>query len=330
MNRKPPSRHVVFQGNGVEMRKLVSAVVISVALGLGGAPAWSATAPSSADQELIVKKKRLAALKDAAKKEEAAIAKAEADAKAKAKTSQAADKTKLKAKAKQDVASKPDRNGVRIVKSTRTSDPQLTGSMSASVKPRRACGSFLQCLFAKRDRQNTQSRGQRPVQLASIDPNAVGDGISGKSMRETVDWNESKYKPGSIIVRTPERALYYVLPGGEAIRYSVGVGREGMQWSGNSKIVAKQEWPSWTPPQVMIEREAAKGHMIPPFMEGGPGNPLGARAMYIGGTMFRVHGTNNEASIGGAVSSGCIRMMNADVIDLYNRVKVGSPIYVYQ
>jgi lipoprotein-anchoring transpeptidase ErfK/SrfK len=117
---------------------------------------------------------------------------------------------------------------------------------------------------------------------------------------------------------------------GEAMRYSIGVGREGFQWSGNSKIVAKAEWPSWTPPQTMIEREAAKGHIIPPFMKGGPGNPLGARAMYIGGTIYRVHGTNAESSIGGAVSSGCIRMMNADVIDLYGRVKVGSPIYVYQ
>jgi lipoprotein-anchoring transpeptidase ErfK/SrfK len=147
---------------------------------------------------------------------------------------------------------------------------------------------------------------------------------------KTVDWNETKFPVGSLIVRTPERALYYVTGNGEAIRYSVGVGREGMQWSGNSKIVAKAEWPNWTPPKVMIEREAAKGHIIPPFMEGGPGNPLGARAMYIGGTMFRIHGTNNEASIGGAVSSGCIRMMNADVIDLYSRVKVGSRIYVYQ
>ena len=151
-----------------------------------------------------------------------------------------------------------------------------------------------------------------------------------RSMRKQVAWNETKYAPGTLIVKTPERALYYVLGDGEAMRYSIGVGREGFQWGGSSKIVSKQEWPSWTPPQTMIEREAAKGHIIPPFMKGGPGNPLGARAMYIGGTIYRVHGTNAEASIGGAVSSGCIRMMNADVIDLYNRVKIGSPIYVYQ
>ena len=176
---------------------------------------------------------------------------------------------------------------------------------------RRDCGGFMQCLFGKSRRSGS-------------------GGMSNRSMRKQVAWNETKYAPGTLIVKTPERALYYVLGDGEAMRYSIGVGREGFQWSGNSRIVAKQEWPSWTPPQTMIEREAAKGHIIPPFMKGGPGNPLGARAMYIGGTIYRVHGTNAESSIGGAVSSGCIRMMNADVIDLYGRVKVGSPIYVYQ
>ena len=183
---------------------------------------------------------------------------------------------------------------------------------AAKLAARRDCGSFLQCLFGKSRRSSS-----------------VG-GLSNRSMRKQVAWNETKYAPGTLIVKTPERALYYVLGDGEAMRYSIGVGREGFQWSGNSRIVAKTEWPSWTPPQIMIEREAAKGHIIPPFMKGGPGNPLGARAMYIGGTIYRVHGTNAEASIGGAVSSGCIRMMNADVIDLYGRVKVGSPIYVYQ
>ena len=183
---------------------------------------------------------------------------------------------------------------------------------AARTAARRDCGTFMQCLFGKSRRSS------------------AGGGFSNRSMRKQVAWNDTKYAPGTLIVKTPERALYYVLGDGEAMRYSIGVGREGFQWSGNSRIVAKQEWPSWTPPQTMIEREAAKGHIIPPFMKGGPGNPLGARAMYIGGTIYRVHGTNAESSIGGAVSSGCIRMMNADVIDLYGRVKVGSPIYVYQ
>ena len=180
---------------------------------------------------------------------------------------------------------------------------------AARVAARRDCGTFMQCLFGKSRR---------------------GSGANGRSMRKQVAWAETKYAPGTLIVKTPERALYYVMGDGEAMRYSIGVGREGFQWSGNSTIAWKQEWPSWTPPETMIKREAARGHIIPPFMEGGPGNPLGARAMYIAGTIYRVHGTNAESSIGGAVSSGCIRMMNADVIDLYNRVKVGSRIYVYQ
>jgi lipoprotein-anchoring transpeptidase ErfK/SrfK len=189
---------------------------------------------------------------------------------------------------------------------------------------RKDCKGFMQCLFGTR-KVRVITNG-RPVQYASLS----AAGLSGRKSRQTVDWNETKYPVGSLIVRTPERALYYVKGNGEAIRYAVGVGKEGMQWSGSSRIERKAEWPSWTPPAEMIKREAAKGHILPPFMEGGPGNPLGARALYIGGRIYRVHGTNNEASIGGAVSSGCIRMMNADVIDLYDRVKVGAKIYVYQ
>jgi lipoprotein-anchoring transpeptidase ErfK/SrfK len=189
---------------------------------------------------------------------------------------------------------------------------------------RRDCKGFMQCLFGSRRVRVTTNAA--PVQYASL----AGTGLSGKTSRREVAWTETKYPVGSLIVKTPERALYFVSGKGEAIRYAVGVGKEGMQWSGSSRIERKAEWPSWTPPNEMIKREAAKGHIIPPFMEGGPGNPLGARALYIGGKIYRVHGTNNEASIGGAVSSGCIRMMNADVIDLYDRVKVGAKIYVYQ
>lgn len=179
----------------------------------------------------------------------------------------------------------------------------------------RGCQGFFECMFGKPRSYRVASRSDQ-----------VGD----YETRSTVAWTDEKYKPGSIIIRTPERALYYVLPGGKAYRYKVGVGKEGMQWSGNSRVVMKKEWPDWRPPKNMIEREAAKGHIIPEYMEGGPNNPLGARAMYIGGTLYRIHGTNNAASIGGAVSSGCIRMMNSDVIDLYERVAVGSRVYVYQ
>jgi lipoprotein-anchoring transpeptidase ErfK/SrfK len=183
------------------------------------------------------------------------------------------------------------------------------------VATRRPCDGFFERLFSTR-RATRASFGF--------------SGFSGRTTRATVTFTDAKYQPGSIIIRTPERDLYYVLPGGKALRYKVGVGREGFQWSGNSKIGWKREWPDWNPPAVMIAREAAKGNIIAPHMEGGPNNPLGARAMYISGTMFRIHGTNNAASIGGAVSSGCIRMMNADVIDLYDRVAVGSRVYVYQ
>jgi lipoprotein-anchoring transpeptidase ErfK/SrfK len=200
-----------------------------------------------------------------------------------------------------------------LLAATQTADAALP-------KTQNRCGSFFECLFGKK-------RVAPQHAQASL---LGGSGLSGASRRETVSWSDDKYPVGTIIVKTPERALYYVSAKGEAVRYAVGVGREGFQWGGNSKIVAKTEWPDWTPPQVMIEREAAKGHILPPHMDGGPGNPLGARAMYLGGRMFRIHGTNNEASIGGAVSSGCIRMMNADVIDLYNRVKIGAKVYVYQ
>jgi lipoprotein-anchoring transpeptidase ErfK/SrfK len=184
---------------------------------------------------------------------------------------------------------------------------------TAKTEKRRDCKTLFECLFAKKSGQVRS-----------------GTNVFRGSTRQEVSWKEDKYKPGSIIVRTPERALYYVMNDGKALRYKVGVGREGFQWSGQSSIVSKTEWPDWRPPKVMIEREAAKGNILPEFMAGGPSNPLGARALYIGGTIFRIHGTNNAASIGGAVSSGCIRMLNEDVIDLYERVKLGARVYVYQ
>jgi lipoprotein-anchoring transpeptidase ErfK/SrfK len=237
----------------------------------------------------------------------------------KAETALVLKKKKLAAEVKALQSSRAKRlKSVKVV-----NDPVMNPAQRVAVADRKTtCGSFLQCLFGKR-------KLVRVSQNASFLSNS-NITLSGKTSSQTVSWAETKYPVGSLIVKTPERALYFVSSKGEAIRYAIGVGREGMQWSGNSKIVAKAEWPSWTPPAEMIKREAAKGHMLPPFMEGGPGNPLGARAMYIGGRIYRVHGTNNEASIGGAVSSGCIRMMNADVIDLYDRVKIGAKIYVYQ
>jgi lipoprotein-anchoring transpeptidase ErfK/SrfK len=129
---------------------------------------------------------------------------------------------------------------------------------------------------------------------------------------------------GTIIVETRERLLYLVLPDNRAMRYGIGVGRDGFRWKGLQKIARKAEWPDWRPPAEMIERQP----YLPRFMAGGAGNPLGARAMYLGNTVYRIHGTNQPQTIGHAVSSGCFRLVNADVIDLYERVPVGTRVVV--
>jgi lipoprotein-anchoring transpeptidase ErfK/SrfK len=141
--------------------------------------------------------------------------------------------------------------------------------------------------------------------------------------REMVDY-DGPYSPGSIIINTGERRLYFVLPGHQAIRYAIGVGRPGFEWAGVSHIANKREWPDWTPPQEMLKRRPD----LPRHMEGGIDNPLGARAMYIAGTLYRIHGSNEPDTIGEAVSSGCIRMTNDDVTDLYDRAKVGATVVV--
>ncbi len=153
---------------------------------------------------------------------------------------------------------------------------------------------------------------------------------AGLSVR-TVNWRDAgKYQTGTIIVQTRERALYYVVSSNTAIRYPVGVGRQGFQWSGKARITRKKKWPGWTPPDSMIRREARNGRLLPSYLPGGPNNPLGARALYIGTSLYRIHGTNDPTTIGRAISSGCIRMMNAHVEDLYNRVEIGARVHVYQ
>ena len=132
--------------------------------------------------------------------------------------------------------------------------------------------------------------------------------------------------PGTIIVDTTERYLYLVQGNNRAIRYGIGVGREGFQWQGLLKITRKAEWPDWTPPPEMIQRQP----YLPRFMAGGPGNPMGARALYLGATIYRIHGTNQPHTIGSAVSSGCFRLVNDDVADLYQRVPVGTKVVVRQ
>ncbi|WP_083269275.1 L,D-transpeptidase [Bosea vaviloviae] len=135
---------------------------------------------------------------------------------------------------------------------------------------------------------------------------------------------DGPHKPGTIIIDTPQRFLFLVQPGGRALRYGIGVGRPGFSWAGMKTVSRKAEWPSWTPPAEMLKRRPD----LPRFMQGGPENPLGARAMYLGSTLYRIHGTNEPHTIGQAVSSGCIRMTNDDVTDLYERVRVGAKVLV--
>ena len=141
--------------------------------------------------------------------------------------------------------------------------------------------------------------------------------------RETVSYS-GRYGAGTIVISTAERRLYYVMGDGTAIRYGVGVGRPGFEWGGVKAITRKAEWPGWTPPPQMLKRRPD----LPRHMEGGPNNPLGARAMYLGGSLYRIHGSNEPETIGQAVSSGCIRMTNDDVVDLYDRVRVGTRVVV--
>jgi lipoprotein-anchoring transpeptidase ErfK/SrfK len=156
-----------------------------------------------------------------------------------------------------------------------------------------------------------------------------GFGVYGKSPvpREVVQF-EGNYKAGTIIIDTGEKRLYRVEGDGKATRYGIGVGREGFEWSGKERISRKAEWPSWTPPAEMRKREAANGVILPARMEGGVENPLGARALYLGNTLYRIHGTNQPWTIGQAVSSGCIRLTNEDVIHLYERARIGDQVVV--
>jgi len=141
--------------------------------------------------------------------------------------------------------------------------------------------------------------------------------------RQIVDYRTSE-APGTIIIDTPHTYLYLVMGNGKAMRYGIGVGRDGFTWSGTQTITRKQEWPDWTPPEEMLQRQP----YLPRFMAGGPGNPMGSRAMYLGSTVYRIHGTNAPGTIGTRVSSGCIRLTNDDVADLYSRVQVGTKVVV--
>src|SRR5215471_19115072 len=158
---------------------------------------------------------------------------------------------------------------------------------------------------------------------ANMPGRGLATDTSARLRRQVVNYPTTE-APGTIIIDTPNTYLYFVLGGGKAIRYGVGVGREGFTWSGVKTVERKSEWPDWLPPAEMLARQP----YLPRFMAGGPGNPLGARAMYLSGSVYRIHGTNKPSSIGGHVSSGCIRLVNEHLIDLYNRVHVRAKVVV--
>ena len=170
--------------------------------------------------------------------------------------------------------------------------------------------------FVTYDVQAVMARGAQ-AKGASYDP----------IPRQTVAY-DGPYSAGTIVVNTKERRLYLVQENGKALKYGIGVGREGFTWQGSDRISRKAEWPGWSPPAVMIAREKAKGRILPAYMKGGLNNPLGARALYIGARIYRIHGSNEPWTIGQAVSSGCIRLTNKDIVDLYDRVKVGTRVVV--
>ncbi len=157
-------------------------------------------------------------------------------------------------------------------------------------------------------------------------PDQVGDEdaqLDPRFQRQIVSY-QTREAPGTIVVDTPNTYLYYVLGNGQAIRYGIGVGRDGFTWSGVKQVARKAEWPDWYPPAEMIKRQP----YLPRMTMGGPGNPLGARALYLGTSEYRIHGTNDPSTIGKTVSSGCIRLTNEDVTDLYSRVQVGAKVVV--
>lgn len=157
----------------------------------------------------------------------------------------------------------------------------------------------------------------------SVSPQTMESRESPAIPREIVPFT-GEFAKGTIIVNSAERRLYFVLGDGKAVRYGVGIGRPGFAWTGEHKISAKREWPEWRPPAAMLKRRPD----LPTFMPGGEDNPLGARAMYLGSSIYRIHGSNEPESIGHAVSSGCIRMLNEDVVDLYQRASVGTRVVV--
>ena len=183
-------------------------------------------------------------------------------------------------------------------------------------------GGFLEFLMTRGGAGPVQRPDQGYAPMAP-DPDARRAAVDPRYDRQIVPYDGAE-KPGTVVIDTPERLLYLVEPGGKAVRYGIGVGRPGFTWAGVKYVSQKREWPDWRPPDEMLHRRPD----LPHFMSGGPENPLGARALYLGSSLYRIHGSNEPWTIGTQVSSGCIRMRNEDVIDLYGRVPVGAKVVV--
>ena len=186
------------------------------------------------------------------------------------------------------------------------------------------CGLFLAAAVCPAQAQKNRAMDMTALaDQPGYVPNPTDEQLDISFQRQPVFFRTTE-QPGTIVVHSSTRYLYLVQGNNRAIRYGIGVGRDGFRWSGVHRISRKGEWPDWTPPPEMIERQP----YLPRFMAGGPGNPMGARALYIGSTVYRFHGTNQPQTIGSAVSSGCFRMVNPDIIDFYDRVPVGSKVVV--
>jgi lipoprotein-anchoring transpeptidase ErfK/SrfK len=229
----------------------------------------------------------------------------------------------------------PETTGTLRARAAQEAFPGLEQAAPApAARPGAYGGGFIEFLMtgqaarAPRGYRPAQAYAPRPQVAAIAAPYGEEDvGIrrvmDPKYERRVVDY-DGRHAPGTIVIHTPSKFLYLVQPGGKAVRYGIGVGRPGFTWAGMKTVSMKREWPDWTPPREMLRRRPD----LPRHMVGGPANPLGARALYLGSSLYRIHGTNEPHTIGQSVSSGCIRMMNEDVVDLYNRVRVGTRVLV--
>ncbi len=227
----------------------------------------------------------------------------------------------------QAAAPKPEPSiGDRVANFFRSNGNSAGGAAPAPAKPGPAQAKPAPAAPSANNAQGQSSKeymANRALASYSTSANSLGFGFYKIVPKEEVAFKEN-YSPGTILVRQRERRLYYVLGQGKAIKYAIAVGKEGSSWSGTSTVSQKREWPDWTPTPAILQRQPD----LPRHVEGGPGNPLGARALYLGATMYRIHGTNEPWRIGEEASSGCIRLTNDDIIDLYDRTRIGATVVV--